>query len=82
MTTKATWQDKANAIIQQLCMREYRKANYFADGTKAKKHYPYHVPTIAEELVKCLGMHDQKAAEVKAKALFMILDVIPEWANA
>ena len=66
-----TWRDKAEQIIRDLCRGAYEKANRKSDGSLYRRYRPYSVPRLAEELVKCLGMHDQKAAEYRAKQIFL-----------
>jgi len=80
-TITAKWEDKANAIIQEMCLVEYRKVNRKANGRYRAKQRPITVPFVAAELVKCLGMHDRTEAEETAKAIFIKLAIIPEWAN-
>ena len=64
-----TWQDKANRIIGAQCANAWRQAN-----AGKRKHIPYSVPSVSQELVECLGTND----EHKAKALFIKLALIPE----
>jgi hypothetical protein len=69
-----TWQGKANKIIAELCTESYRQANMLGDGRLRKKHVPYRVPRVAEELVACLKTGD----EMTAKAIFMQLALVPQ----
>lgn len=57
------WAEKANRIISKLCLQAYREAN----PIKRKKHRPYVVPSLAQELVECLDTDD----ELRAKRLFL-----------
>ena len=68
-----TWESKAHSIISELCLAEYRKAN----PKGQKRHKPYTVPSVARELVDCLGRGD----EATAKAIFHRLALIPESAR-
>lgn len=61
-----TWESKAKRIIRLLCERSYREAN-FRNGRKLKRHVPYSVPEIAQELVRALGNNDEETA----KAIFL-----------
>lgn len=60
------WKCKAHEIIAELCTASYRQANFLPNGNKRKKHVPYSVPALAQELVKCLNEND----EVSAKSWF------------
>ena len=62
-----TWQDKAHRIIGILCYESFIKANTRKHGGLYKKHKPYSVPDIANELVVCLANDDEKTA----KTIFM-----------
>jgi hypothetical protein len=62
------WEEKAYRIIRKLAQVAYQDA-----GNKVgKKHKPYTLPVFAEELIRCLGMHDRQEAEKRAKTLFDI----------
>lgn len=63
------WQDKANRIIAQECKRSYEQKNRLKNGQLRKKHVPYPVPELAEELIECLGQNDEE----RAKAIFINL---------
>jgi hypothetical protein len=62
----ATWQAKAHRIIKAACEQSYRQANY-RRGRKLKRHHPYTVPAIAEQLIECLNTNNEE----RAKALFL-----------
>ena len=62
-----TWEDKVKDVIGKLCCVSYRQANFNKQGKKYKKHRPYSIPEEAQVLVKCLGMHDSRKAEIAAK---------------
>jgi hypothetical protein len=57
------WQEKAHRLIYNLCKTSYQQANY----KKSKKHIPYSVPELAQELIDCLNTED----EVRAKDIFL-----------
>jgi hypothetical protein len=60
------WRTKCHEIIYKLSEASYRQANYLPNGRKRKRHVPYTVPALAEELVDCLYKDD----EHRAKSLF------------
>ena len=62
---RPTWRDKAERIIAEESYRAYRASNY-RGGKKLKRHVPYSVPPIVEQLVVALGKND----EVGAKTIF------------
>ena len=62
-----TWENKIQDVIGKLCYASYKQANYNKQGIKYKKHRPYSIPEEAQVLVKCLGMHDRRKAEISAK---------------
>jgi hypothetical protein len=66
-----TWRDKADRTIAELCMAAFKAANTKRDGSRYKKHRPYSVPEKAAELANLLGWKDQKAAEIRAKQIFV-----------
>lgn len=66
-----TWCDKANRIIAELSWDAWHKANHNKQGKRYKKHRPYSVPEDAQMLVECLGDHDQKCGEERAKRYFV-----------
>jgi hypothetical protein len=49
-------------------MESYRKANYFPNGKKRKRHVQYSIPEIATALTAALDKND----EYEAKRLFII----------
>jgi len=65
-----TWRDKAERIVENLCRESWKQANFKTNGQQYRRHRPYSVPKLAEDLVNCLGMHDQQAAELRAKQIF------------
>jgi hypothetical protein len=75
--TRPAWEYKAEKIISELCLESYKQANYFKNGQKKKKHVPYSVPAIAQELLNCIKTDDEE----KAKAIFIKLSIIPESAK-
>lgn len=64
------WEQKAHRIIQNLCRESYNQSNTSASGKKYKKHRPYSVPELAEDLIECLANQDEE----RAKALFLSYD--------
>lgn len=64
------WEVKAHKIIGELCLSSYRQSN----NGKRKKHTPYAVPYLAQDLIRCLGKRD----EIRAKEIFMQLLDTPE----
>jgi hypothetical protein len=68
------WQDKAQKIVSELCMESYRRANYFSNGKKRKRHVPYSVPSMALDLLKCIKNDDEETA----KAIMLRYTLIPE----
>jgi hypothetical protein len=69
-----SWEDKAASIISNLCTESYRQANLLPNGTWRKKHRPYTVPPLAQQLVDILGLHDRVEAEERTKALFLMYE--------
>jgi hypothetical protein len=65
----ATWENKVEKVIGRMAQAAWHQANHDKTGKKYKKHRPYRLPEEAEELVKILGMHDRKRAEMKAKEI-------------
>lgn len=68
--SKPIWRGKASRIIAELSHAAWLQANTKRDGSRYKRHRPYTIPKVAEDLVACLGMHDQRAAEHRAKQIF------------
>ena len=64
------WEEKAHAIIRALCQEEYVRMN----PQPGKRHVPYNVPALAQQLVDILALKDRKEAEERAKALFLMYD--------
>ncbi len=75
-----SWQTKAHKIIGDLCMESYLQANpkamkfhdKYGAFTPVKRHNPYSVPLLAEQLINCLNQDDEETA----KAIFIRLAVI------
>lgn len=65
------WRHKANRLIQAMSFKAWHDANHDKRGRRYKRHRPYVIPAEAEALVECLGMHDQVAAEHRAKDMFL-----------
>lgn len=72
------WRKKAEQLIARLSLEAYRERNTKKNGELYKKYKPYAIPAVAEELVQILGMHDEKEAEERAKAIFIKLGEIPD----
>jgi hypothetical protein len=64
------WEEKANRLIASACYQSYVKANTMKNGERYKKHVPYIVPQIAENLIACLNKNDEETA----KAIFLSYD--------
>ena len=64
-----TWRDVADEMIQNMARIAYEKANRLPNGKLRKKYVLYTLPDLACELTQCLGDHDQKRGEERAKAL-------------
>ena len=69
-STLAPWEVKAHQLISAMCFASWRQAN----PPGRKRHRPYSVPALAQELVTCLGRND----EVGAKAIFLAYDGIAQ----
>ena len=61
------WRNKVNQVILALCAEAYKKANILPNGQKRKRHVPYVVPELAQELVKALGEDNEE----KCKSLML-----------
>lgn len=64
------WKDKAHRIIGNLSRQSYLAANRLSNGTMRKRHVPYVIPELAQDLIACLNTND----EHKAKAIFLSYD--------
>ena len=71
------WKEKANREIFRMCAESHRHMNQYSDGTWRKRHAPYSVPWLAEELIDCLNKDD----EHRAKAAFIKMAAVPQWEN-
>lgn len=63
------WEKKVESVIGRLSHIAWHQANHDKLGNRYKRHHPYRIPEEAQELVKCLGMHDRRAAEIRAKEI-------------
>ena len=63
------WQEKAHRLIAEMCEASYRQSN----PPGKRRHVPYSVPALAQELVACLNANDEE----RAKAVFPAYDVLP-----
>ncbi len=66
-----SWRDKAHAIIAAECRRSYEQANRLPNGRLRRRHVPYTVPALAQQMIDYLG----RDAEHEAKAEFVRLAV-------
>jgi len=81
MSLLAPWEQKAHRVIAALCAASARQANTDPrTGRPYRRHRPYSVPTLAQDLVHCLG-HRFPDSEARAKAIFVQLAEIPESAT-
>lgn len=64
------WRAKAHRVIYDMCHRSWLQQNTGRDGKLYKNHRQYSIPELAQELIECLGMHDQKLGEYRAKQIF------------
>ena len=62
-----TWRNKANREIARMCAASYRQANTLKSGKLRKRHIPYSVPEVAQDLIDCLNTDD----EHRAKSIFV-----------
>ncbi len=53
-----TWEDKAHRLIYDLCQEEYEKKNL-----ERKRHVPYHVPSLAQDLIECIKYNKEEEAK-------------------
>lgn len=72
------WEHKAHRLIAEMCLSSYKAANYLKNGNKRKMYVPYSIPEYAKMLVDILGMHDKIEAEERAKAIFLLLNEVPD----
>ena len=64
------WEQRAHAVIGALCFDAWDKANpRHPTRGRPKKHRPYRVPPLAEQLVVALGIHDTREREVSVKTI-------------
>lgn len=63
------WEHKAADVVSKLSYQSWYQANHDKHGHRYKRHHPYSIPEEAEELVRILGMHDRRAAEIQAKEI-------------
>jgi hypothetical protein len=63
------WQQKAHAVIAELCAAAWRRTNLDRHGRPYPKHRPYPRPADAQALVECLNSNDEE----RAKAIFLRL---------
>lgn len=60
---KIKWEQKAHRLIHDLCMESYKKENYAKNGMKKKRHHPYRVPELAQDLVDCVKTDNEEQAK-------------------
>ena len=63
------WEDKVEKVIGRLSYISWAQTNYDKQGNRYKRHHPYSIPEEARELVACLGDHDRRRAEIRAKEI-------------
>lgn len=49
------WEIKAHRIVSELCLEEYKKVN-----AGKKRHKPYRVPELAQEILDCIKTDDEE----------------------
>lgn len=54
-----TWHDAVKEAVSVQCAEAYRKANLTNEGKLRRRHVPYRVPELAEEMVKALNNDDE-----------------------
>lgn len=59
----STWRDKVHETIGRLCREAYLKANTTKSGKRLKRHVPYAIPSIAQDLVDALGRDDEETCK-------------------
>jgi hypothetical protein len=64
----SAWEQKASSIVKKLAQAAYEDSG----NRVGKKHKPYRLPVFADELIKCLNMHDRQEAEKRSKSLFAL----------
>ena len=63
------WRGKCHRIIHTECKRSYEQANRLKSGKLRKRHRPYSVPEIAQDMIHFLDTNDERGA----KAMFIAL---------
>jgi hypothetical protein len=58
-------------MVSKMARSAFEQANRLSNGRLRKKHKPYTLPPLAPMLCECLGDHDQKRGEERAKALML-----------
>lgn len=62
------WVKKAHRLISIMCEQSYRQANPKPKvPSTRRKHRPYQVPQLADDLVRCLNTDN----ELEAKRIFL-----------
>jgi transposase-like protein len=67
------WIEKAHKVIAAECRKSYEHMNCLPNGQLRKKHVPYSVPELAEEMLRCIREND----EATAKSIFLRLALPP-----
>lgn len=68
------WETRAHSLIAELARVSYLEANTDRRGNRYRRHRPYSLPTIARDLVECLGTRNEE----RAKAIFFLVSDVPE----
>ena len=79
MTTNmlTPYEKKAHALIQNMCKQTYKAANTAKTGKSRKKHQPYSIPPMAEELIAALKLPEPEKEET-LKSLFLQIAAVSE----
>ena len=62
------WQDQVKRAIGALCRVSYLQANLLPNGKLRRRHVPYSVPDVAQDLIDCLNTDDEE----RAKAIMLV----------
>lgn len=72
-----SWRTKAHRLIGEMSQSAYHAANVLPNGRIRKRHVPYTLPRLADDLVAALDNDD----EMSAKAIFVLLAFSPDAAK-
>lgn len=73
---RRTWRDEVEEVIAKIAMRAWRETNILPNGKVRKRKKPYTLPEVVDDLVRCLGDHDQRRGEERAKAILLSHDIM------